>query len=88
MNKSVRGRFKERVEGIVDRFKQCVKRIIKYLSEVRAEFSKVVWPRRAEFLGSTVVVLFLMTVFAIYLGIVDFGVSKIISYLIFKISSF
>lgn len=75
MNKSIPNRFREYIKGVVQ-----------YLGEVKAEFSKVVWPRRAEFLGSTIVVLLLMAIFAVYLGIVDFGVSKTISYLIFKIS--
>ncbi len=73
-------------KSILDRLREYIKGVVQYLGEVKAEFSKVVWPKYAEFLGSTIVVLLLMTIFAVYLGIIDFGVSKIISYLIFKIS--
>ena len=42
-----------------------------FLHEVRIELSKVVWPSWEEFVGSTIVVLFLVAVFAIYLGLLD-----------------
>jgi len=42
-----------------------------FLHGVRVELSKVVWPSKQEFIGSTVVVLFLVFVFAVYLGVLD-----------------
>ncbi len=58
-----------------------MKSIIQFLSGVRTEFSKVVWPKKAEFIGSIVVVLFLVFVFALYLSMIDFGFSKLTSYI-------
>lgn len=42
-----------------------------FLHEVRVELSKVMWPSFDEFIGSTIVVLFLVAIFAIYLGALD-----------------
>ena len=35
------------------------------------ELSKVMWPSFDEFVGSTIVVLFLVVIFALYLGALD-----------------
>lgn len=66
-----------------------MKEITQFLHEVRVEFSKVVWPKTNEFIGSTIIVLFLVVVFAIYLGIVDTLFTKIINAIIefFKVKS-
>ena len=45
--------------------------LIQFLHEVRVELSKVAWPSFDEFVGSTIVVLFLVVVFALYLGVID-----------------
>lgn len=60
-----------------------MKDVVQFLHEVKVEFSKVVWPKTNEFVGSTIVVLFLVTIFAIYFGIVDGVLSRVMSY-IFK----
>jgi preprotein translocase subunit SecE len=56
-----------------------------FLHEVRVEMSKVVWPSRSEFIGSTIVVLVLVAFFAVYLGFLDAVLSGVIQY-IFKLS--
>jgi preprotein translocase subunit SecE len=43
-----------------------------FLSEVKLEFLKVIWPKFDELVGSVFVVLLLVIIFAIYLGIIDF----------------
>lgn len=57
------------------------KDIVQFLQGVRAELSKVEWPKFNEFLGSTLVVLVLVVFFAIYLGIVDLGLSRLAKYI-------
>ena len=54
---------------------------IKFLSEVRLELSKVAWPKLNEFIGSTVIVLVLVALFAFYLFVVDYGFTKLMSYI-------
>lgn len=61
-----------------------VKGAMQFLQEVRGELTKVVWPSFDEFLGSTIVVLFLVCVFAIYLGAVDLVFARMAKY-VFKL---
>jgi preprotein translocase subunit SecE len=49
-----------------------------FLSEVVSELKKVTWPNRKETLGTTGVVLFLVIVLALYLGLVDYGLSHLV----------
>ena len=51
--------------------------IISFLTETKSELLKVIWPSRGEFIGSTVVVLFLVAIFSAFLGIVDFLLTSI-----------
>jgi len=59
-----------------------MKNVAKFLNEVKLELSRVVWPKRDEFLGATIVVIFLVTVMALYLWQVDFWLSRAVSYVI------
>jgi preprotein translocase SecE subunit len=61
-----------------------VTKALQFFHEVRIEFSKVVWPKFNEFVGSTLVVLLLVCAFAIYLGAIDLAFSKLAKY-IFKL---
>jgi len=53
-----------------------------FLAEVRAEVKKVTWPTRAEALGGTAVVVVVVLIMAMFLGIVDAILSKIVQSLI------
>lgn len=46
-------------------------KIVTFLSEVKSELEKITWPKRDEFLGSTIVVLILTAFFAVVLGGMD-----------------
>ncbi len=54
-----------------------IKSVFQFLSGVNREFSKVVWPSKAELTGSTVVVLVLVLFFSVYLGIVDYILAQL-----------
>ncbi len=49
-----------------------------FLKESRMELKKVKWPTKKELLATTAVVIFLTLLMALYFGIVDFGLIKII----------
>lgn len=49
-----------------------MKNVNQFLSEVRIELSKIIWPKFDELVGSVIIVLLLVTAFSIYLGIIDF----------------
>jgi preprotein translocase subunit SecE len=55
---------------------------IQFFREVRIELSKVTWPSRSQTIGSTVVVIIFVFIIAIFLGMVDIGLSSLIRLII------
>ena len=53
-----------------------------FLAEVKAEVKKVTWPTRAEAMGGTAVVVVVVLIMALFLGVVDAILSKIVQSLI------
>jgi preprotein translocase subunit SecE len=53
-----------------------------FVAEAWLELSKVTWPNRKETLGTTGVVLVLVILIAVYLGLVDFGLSHLVRYVV------
>jgi len=54
--------------------------VTKFFNEVRIELLKVIWPSWDEFIGSTIIVLVVIAFFAVYLGVLDFGMSQLAEY--------
>ena len=59
-----------------------ISKAIEFLSEVKGEVKKVTWPSRKEALGGTAVVLVVVFLMALFLGIIDAILSKIVQGLI------
>ncbi|VBB42187.1 Protein translocase subunit SecE (fragment) [uncultured Desulfatiglans sp.] len=55
-----------------------IQRARQFLREVKIELRKVKWPTRKELIASTSVVIVLVMIISFYLGLVDFGLIKII----------
>ncbi len=53
-----------------------------FLIDVRSEFKRVSWPTREATLQSTGVVVFVTIVVAIYLGLIDLGLSEAVKFII------
>jgi len=53
-------------------------KVKQFLKEVKTELKKVVWPTRKDTIASTSVVLIIVMIIALFLGLVDIGVSRII----------
>ncbi len=53
-----------------------------FLREVKTELKKVTWPSRKDTLSGTVVVLVTVFIMAIFLGLVDTGLSNLIKVLL------
>jgi len=51
--------------------------VVRFVHQVRQELSKVSWPTFHDFIGSTIIVLILVTAFSVYLGIIDAGLAWI-----------
>lgn len=60
----------------------AIKKMTQFFQEVQFELSRVEWPKFDEWVGSTIIVLVLVCFFAIYLGVIDFGLVKFVSYVI------
>jgi preprotein translocase subunit SecE len=50
-----------------------------FFREVKVEIKKVVYPTRDELIGSTRVVIITVIVVSLFLGIVDLGLSKLVT---------
>ncbi len=53
-----------------------------FIIDVHSEFKRVSWPTREATLQSTGVVVFVTIVIAIFLGLVDLGLSEAVKFLI------
>jgi preprotein translocase subunit SecE len=51
---------------------------LQFLRESRVELKKVKWPTRKELLASTAVVIVLVLIVSLFLGLIDFGLIKLI----------
>ncbi|MCM8795742.1 MAG: preprotein translocase subunit SecE [Candidatus Omnitrophica bacterium] len=57
------------------------KKIIQFLREVKQELGKVSWSTREELIGSTFVIIVITSLMAIFIGLIDLVLSKILSIL-------
>lgn len=67
-----------RLSGI----REGVVRGLTFLSEVQAELGRVHWPGRKETYAATVVVIVISLITAVYLGLIDLTVSRLIQALL------
>jgi preprotein translocase subunit SecE len=54
----------------------------KFFGQVKSELKKVAWPSRQELVSSTLVVLFSTFLLAIFIGVCDLVLSRVINFLI------
>jgi preprotein translocase subunit SecE len=57
-------------------------KIGKFISQVKTEMQKVSWPSREELISSTIVVLISTILMAVYIGVCDLVLSRVINVLI------
>lgn len=55
-----------------------IQKVKNFFSEVKIETKKVNYPTKEELIGSTWVVIITVIIIAIFLGLIDFGLSRII----------
>ena len=67
--------------------KEKIESARQFLREVKTELKKVTWPSRKDTLSGTLVVLVAVFIIAIFLGIVDSGLSNLIKELLKKAGS-
>ena len=59
-----------------------INKAIQFLSEVKNEVNKVTWPSKKEAMGGTAVVLVVVFFMAVFLGLIDVLLSKIVEALL------
>ena len=59
-----------------------ITKAIQFLSGVKGEINKVTWPSKKEAMGGTAVVLVVVFLMALFLGLVDVLLSKIVEVLL------
>jgi preprotein translocase subunit SecE len=62
----------------MEKIKLMMQKIIQFLNGVKSEWKKVTWPSGKQTLASTSVVLIIVFIMAIFLGIIDFGLAKLV----------
>jgi preprotein translocase subunit SecE len=66
----------------MEKVKEFIRQSIEFLREVKIELLKVTFPTRQETVGSTLVVLLLTAIIAVYLGFSDWVLSRIVKALL------
>ncbi len=55
-----------------------------YLKGSKEELAKVVWPSRQTTINHTLVVIAISLIVAIFLGAIDYGLSKVLEFVLIK----
>jgi preprotein translocase subunit SecE len=66
----------------MERIKVFFKDAAQFFREVKVELQKVTFPTRQETVGSTIVVLVLTVIVAVYLGLSDWALARIVQMLL------
>jgi preprotein translocase subunit SecE len=70
-----------RVEGM-EKIKLILQKIIRFLSEAKLELKRVTWPTPKQTLASTTVVIVIVFIVAIYLGIIDYVLARLVKFIL------
>jgi preprotein translocase subunit SecE len=67
---------------VTETLKSYIQTTVQFFREVKVELQKVTFPTRQETVGSTLVVLLLTIIIALYLGFSDWALAKIVQLLL------
>ena len=56
-----------------------------FFNDIKLEMSKVSWPTRDELIGSTIIVIVSLAILALFIGICDLLLSKIVNIIMTRI---
>ena len=62
----------------MEKIKLLMQKIMLFLNDAKGELKRVTWPSRKQTMASTLVVIIVVFVMAIFFGIIDFGLAKLI----------
>jgi preprotein translocase subunit SecE len=66
----------------MEKIKLMMQKVMKFLSEAKAELKKVTWPSPKQTMASTLVVIIIVFIVSIYLGIIEFGLAKLVKFIL------
>jgi preprotein translocase subunit SecE len=70
------------MEEIKEKVKAIIQNVTQFLKEAKVELKKVTWPTPKQTVASTSVVIIIVFIVAIYLGIVDFVLAKLVKFVL------
>jgi len=70
------------MEEIKEKVKVIIQNVTQFLKEAKVELKKVTWPTPKQTMASTSVVIIIVFIVAIYLGIVDFVLAKLVKFVL------
>jgi preprotein translocase subunit SecE len=74
--------FLEKRAEDMEKIKLFVDKATQFVSQAQAELKKVTWPTRQQTLASTGVVMVIVAITAVYLGIIDFILAKLVKFIL------
>ncbi|MCK7508195.1 MAG: preprotein translocase subunit SecE [Desulfobacterales bacterium] len=66
----------------MEKIKLIMNKAIQFVSQAKAELKKVTWPTRKQTLASTGVVMVIVAIMALYLGIIDLILAKLVKFIL------
>jgi len=66
----------------MEKIKLLMNKAVQFVSQAKAELKKVVWPTRKQTLASTGVVMVIVAIMALYLGIIDLILAKLVKFIL------
>jgi preprotein translocase subunit SecE len=66
----------------MEKVKEVMQKIIQFIKEAKIELKKVTWPTPKQTLASTAVVIIIVFIVAIYLGLVDYVLAKLVKFIL------
>jgi preprotein translocase subunit SecE len=70
------------MDEIKEKVKVIIQNVTQFLKEAKVELKKVTWPTPKQTLASTAVVIIIVFIVAIYLGLVDFALAKLVKFIL------
>ena len=70
------------MDEIKEKVKVIIQNVTQFLKDAKVELKKVTWPTPKQTLASTAVVIIIVFIVAIYLGIVDFVLAKLVKFVL------
>jgi preprotein translocase subunit SecE len=66
----------------MDRVKIILEKVKQFLAGSKVELKKVTWPTPKQTLASTSIVIIVVIIVSLFLGIVDFGLAKVVKFVL------